>query len=261
MLPNRLQLQRLELKYLVNETTAAGVRGFVQSFLEPDEYAAANGGFSYPVHSLYLDSKDLRTYWDTINGSKNRFKLRIRYYDQHEASPVFFEIKRRMNEAILKQRGGVRRGAVDSLLAGQMPEGRHLLSDHPRELAALERFSYLMLDLGASPKSHVAYLREAWVSTSDNSIRVTMDREVCCAPEFSSRLSEGLQGGVKPFGEKVILELKFTGRFPNWFRDVVETFGLQRCSAAKYADGVTMLDPAQLACSARVAGAMANSGP
>lgn len=36
----------------------------------------------------------------------------------------------------------------------------------------------------------------------------------------------------------VILELKFTDRFPDWFRDLVEHFELFQCGAAKYCDGV-----------------------
>jgi len=240
--PDRLQLQRLELKYIIDERKAAAVREFVRSYLELDEYGLDKPNLSYPIHSLYLDSEDLRTYWDTINGTKNRFKLRLRFYDELPSSPVYFEIKRRMNEAILKQRGGVRRDAVDWLLAGHLPEPTHLLiSGDPRQLAALERFSRLMLDIHARPKAHVTYFREAWVSTVDNSIRVTMDREVRCGVELSSRLSTALDHAVRPFGEKVVLELKFTGRFPNWFRDLVQTFNLVRGPAAKYADGVACL--------------------
>jgi len=196
---------------------------------------------AYPIHSLYLDSNNLRTYRETINGTNNRYKLRLRYYNDEPGSPVFFEIKRRQNDAILKQRAGVRRNAVDFLLAGQSPEPQHLLSDRPDQLVALQNFSRLMLGIQAGPRAHVAYRREAWVSTRDNSIRVTMDRDVSVAPQF--RASFGLEQNrpVRPFGRMVILELKFTGRFPNWFHDLVQQFNLDRSGAAKYADGVKLL--------------------
>jgi hypothetical protein len=239
--PDRLQLQRLELKYFISEEKALAIRDFVRSYLVIDEHGADKPGLCYPIHSLYLDSDTLRLYWDTINGTKNRFKLRLRYYDDEPGSPVFFEIKRRMNEAILKKRGGVRREAVHWLLAGHLPEPEHLLSDEPRQLVALQRFSLLTLDVRARPKSHVNYMREAWVSTEDNSIRVTMDRNVRVAPEFTDRLGTEMGDFVHPFGEKIVLELKFTGRFPNWLRDMVQSFGLVRSAAAKYADGVTLI--------------------
>ena len=44
------------------------------------------------------------------------------------------------------------------------------------------------------------------------------------------------------FGDQVILELKFTDRFPNWFRDLVESYHLMQCGAAKYVDGITLMD-------------------
>lgn len=238
---DRLQLQRLELKYIVSEPKALAIRDYVRSYLELDEYSQDQPRFSYPIHSLYLDSDGLKTYWDTINGMKNRFKLRLRYYDDRPSSPVFFEIKRRMNDAISKQRGGVRRPAVDWLLAGHLPEPQHLLSENPKELVALQRFNDLMMGLRACPKVHVSYCREAWMSTHGNSVRVTMDRDVYCSVEFGSSLRTEMEKPVRPFGHKVILELKFTDRFPNWFRELVETFDLTRGAAAKYADGVTVI--------------------
>jgi len=234
-------MQRLEYKYLISERQALLVREFVRSHLELDEYGVNQPDCSYTIHSLYLDSDDLKTYWDTINGNKNRFKLRLRYYSAAPDAPVFFEIKRRVNDAIFKQRGGVHRHAVPLLLAGQLPGPEHLLNNQPKQLVALQRFCQLMLDLRALPKAHVCYRREAWISTHDNSARVTMDREVLVAPEFTARLGLELDGPVRPFGHQVILELKFTGRFPRWFQDLVETFGLFRTTAAKYVDGLTEL--------------------
>ena len=46
---------------------------------------------------------------------------------------------------------------------------------------------------------------------------------------------------VTVFGNKVILELKFTNRFPDWFKELVRVFGLMQCGAAKYVDGVTLV--------------------
>ncbi|MBK9139374.1 MAG: polyphosphate polymerase domain-containing protein [Verrucomicrobia bacterium] len=238
MTTDKLQLQRLELKYHISEAQALAVRDFVRCYLEIDEFGATQPNLSYRIHSLYLDSDDLKTYWDTINSNKNRFKLRLRYYDDAPSSPVFFEVKRRMDNAILKQRGGVRRVAVPGLLAGQLPEPEHLLTDQPKPFFALQRFSQLMLSLRARPKVHICYLREAWMNHDDNSVRVTMDRDVRAAYEPGGRLTTDIENYVRPFGNEVILELKFTGRFPNWFRDLVQGFGLVRRSAAKYVDGV-----------------------
>src|SRR5881394_1013813 len=151
-----LQLQRFELKYLVPESVALRVRDFVSGYLEIDEYGATLPNFSYPVHSLYLDSEDLHLFHTTINGDKNRFKLRLRFYDDRKEAPIFFEIKRRMNNIIVKQRGGVRRDAVSWLLAGQLPEPAFLVSRDPRHLVVLQNFCKLMNDVRARCQAHVA---------------------------------------------------------------------------------------------------------
>jgi hypothetical protein len=38
----------------------------------------------------------------------------------------------------------------------------------------------------------------------------------------------------------VVLELKFTNRFPEWFRQLTQAFNLRQCGAAKYVDGVAL---------------------
>jgi len=236
-----MQQQRFELKYIIKEGIARAVRDFVSSYLEIDEYGATQANFSYPVHSLYLDSDRLLLYQSTINGDKNRYKLRLRFYDNRPDAPVYFEIKRRMNNTIAKQRGGVRRDAVGWLIAGHLPEPAHLVSKDPRQLFALQRFCQLMHDVHARPKAHVAYCREAWISRNDNSIRVTMDREIKCEPDPSTRLITKMDNPAFVFGNDVVLELKFTSRFPDWFRELTRVFGLMQCGAAKYVDGVTLI--------------------
>jgi hypothetical protein len=146
-----------------------------------------------------------------------------------------------MNNIIVKQRGGVRRDAVEWLLAGHLPEPAHLVSRDPRQHIALQNFCKLAQDVRAGPKAHVAYLREAWISPRDNSVRITLDRAVRCEPEFLAHASTRMDNPVIVFGKEVILELKFTDRFPDWFKQLVRVFGLMQYAAAKYADGVTLL--------------------
>jgi len=238
---DKMQASRFEQKYIISEEQALQVREFVRSYLELDENGVGKPNYSYPVHSLYLDSPDLKLYWSTINGDKNRFKLRLRFYNSHRDSAVFFESKRRMNNCIQKRRGGVRRDAVDWLLAGHIPEQSHLVSKDPKHLMALQEFCHRMNGIRAIPKVHIGYLREAYVPHDDNSARLTMDREVRSEPELTARLSTELRHPILVWGKDIVLELKFTNRFPNWFGELVRVFGLRQCGAAKYVDGVAQL--------------------
>src|SRR5437868_5220241 len=174
MRADRMQQSRFELKYLISENTAERVRDFVRCYLNMDEYSVGRPNYSYPVHSLYLDSDNLEIYWRTVNGDKNRFKLRLRYYSDHPDTPVFFEIKRRMKDIILKQRGGVKQTAVPLLLNGHFPTTDQMISRDPGGMVSVQRFIQLMTELGAKPKSHIYYKREAYVSDNDE-VRVTMD--------------------------------------------------------------------------------------
>ena len=241
MAEDRVQPQRFEMKYIISETTALAVREFVASYLEIDEFGSSMPNLSYPVHSLYMDSDQLRLYEETINGNKNRFKLRLRFYENRPKAPIYFEIKRRMNNTILKQRGAVKRNAVELLLNGHLPEREHMASSDPKQWIAIQNYCQLMNEIQAKPKVHVAYLREAWLTTDNNSIRVTLDRDVRSAPEPTARFITEMEDPVYAFENKVILELKFTGRFPDWFRDLVRVFHLTQESAAKYVDGITLM--------------------
>jgi SPX domain protein involved in polyphosphate accumulation len=238
---HRLQRQRFELKYLIREGMTPPMREYLRCYLELDDFATEHPNHAYPVHSIYLDSVDLMTHRSTVNGNKNRFKLRLRYYDDRPNTPVFFEVKARVDNCILKQRCGVKREAVTLLGAGQLPDPSMLMSDLPRHLAALQRFNELLLRLNAKPKAHNTYTREAWVSPNDNSVRVTFDRGVQIEPYFKFIPVVEMTNPVIVFPGWTILEIKFTDRFPNWLRDFVRHFCIMRSASAKYSHGVEVI--------------------
>ena len=235
---NQMQASRFELKYVVNEELALQIRDFARCHLDLDENSIGKPDFSYPVHSLYLDSDALLTYWNTINGDRNRFKLRIRFYNENPETPVFFEIKRRVNNCIKKQRAGVRREAVSRVLAGHVPHAANILSKDAKHVFALQEFVRLAQRVEARPKLHVAYRREAYMPREDNSARLTLDRDVRSEPDPAARLSTRMRNPRLTWDKAVILELKFTNRFPRWFAELVRVFNLQPSGAAKYVDGL-----------------------
>jgi len=241
-----MQRQRFERKYFITEKQALQIRDFIKYYLVPDEFSATKPDLSYAVHSLYLDSNNLMTYWATVHCEKKRFKLRVRYYDDNPSSPLFFEIKRRENECVLKQRGMVHRSAGPLLLAGHLPGPEHLMSNKPSHLAALQRFSHLAHKLQARPMVHVAYQREAWMSRQNNSVRVTFDRGVHGEAQERAVFRTQMTNPVYPFGEQRVLEIKFTDRFPDWFNELVRHFNLVQTGAPKYCGSVAKAGEARV---------------
>ncbi len=236
-----MQKQRFEFKYLVHEPAARSIREFVQGHLELDGFGARMPDLSYPVHSLYLDSPGLALCQSTINGDRDRYKLRLRFYHDGPEAPVFLEIKRRTDNCIFKKRCGILPGAVDDVLAGQLPGDEDRVPGSESQPGVLEDFCRIVSRIGARPVAHVAYRREAWISPSDRSVRVTLDRDVLCEPEPSGCLDTRMADPVRVFGSHVVVELKFTGTYPGWFAQLVRTHGLIRCGAAKYVDGATLM--------------------
>ena len=238
---NTLQKQRFEYKYHLDEAQAAGIRTFLQHYLALDEYGAKQPDLSYPVHTLYLDSPDLKLYQATVNGDRNRFKLRIRYYENGESAAVYPEIKRRFNTVITKKRAALGREAAREMVRGQLPGPDALIKPEPDSFAALEEFNRLVSLLNAGPVAHIAYQREAWIGEDEHTrTRVTLDRQVRSEPCSTMSFHFDMAQPEVVFGDTIILELKFTNRFPFWFNDLVQCFELKHQSAAKYVDGIAL---------------------
>lgn len=238
-----LQTSRYELKYVIDESVASGIRDFVRPYLVTDAYADPNNGNTYPVHSLYLDSPNLVLFHQTMQGMKNRFKLRIRFYDGNPESPVFLEIKSRKTDVIQKQRATLTRVGVAELMNGFRPNPCHLVSGNGsmKALSALQEFVNQRDAIRALPACYVSYTREAYVSPESNSVRVTFDRELSGALYDPATPFQPPVSGGKPQMGGLILELKFTDRFPMWMHELVGAFNLRRRSAAKYIECIQTL--------------------
>jgi VTC domain-containing protein len=239
---HRMQSNRFEFKYMVDERKARAIRDYARSFLVHDEYADPKLAYSYSIHSIYLDSQSFSLAQATLQGLKNRFKLRIRFYDDKPDNPVFFEIKRRLNDVICKERVAVHRASVQGLLRRRFPERSDLVHFTPKAFDTLRHFCSLRNAIEANKGILVSYLREAYVTPHDDSVRLTFDRDITSG-HFDEHLRiNRLADRFQPRVQGVILELKFTDRFPFWMHDLVREFNLQRCPMAKYVACAVSLD-------------------
>lgn len=233
---DRMLACRFELKYLITEAKAAAIERYIQPFLEYDRYSKLQRGGMYPIVSLYCDSPDMQLCRETLTGVKNRFKLRIRSYTDEPEYPRFFEIKRRINQVILKSRARVMDDDLAPLLAGRLLPPRGYTTDE----AALNQFQLYTASINAGPRVLIRYLRQAFENTTENRVRVTFDRSLCykVTDEPQVRLSgSGWQRNVLTEGN-VILEIKFTGTFPTWLSRMAALFGLRARSVSKYATSI-----------------------
>jgi len=233
---HKMQTSRFELKYIIDDRCADAIRDFLHSHLEPDEHAKPENDYTYHICSLYVDNPALDLYGQTAQGMKNRFKLRIRFYDDNPQSPVFLEIKRRITDVIRKERAAVTREGALQVLAGGFPNPSILAGENGSRKSgvALQNFCSLTSSIGGRGCIYVSYNRRAYVSPDSDQVRVTFDTDLYgTAYEQGSELVRPMLG-AKPKLGGTILELKFTDRFPGWMRDLAQAFNLQRTSVPKY---------------------------
>jgi hypothetical protein len=228
---------RYEIKYIIDEIRAAGIVRYIRPFLELDRFSKPHRGGMYPIVSLYLDSPELRLCRESLTGQKNRFKLRIRSYTDEPAYPRFFEIKRRVDQVIVKSRAPVTERDVTILLQGRSLPAQSGATDEK----ALNQFQLYAAAVHAGPMVLIRYLRQAFEDASENPVRVTFDREICykVTHEPHVRLGgPGWQHNAVTTGY-TILEIKFTGRYPAWIPRLVRNFELEVTPVSKYATSIT----------------------
>ena len=225
---------RYELKYRISESKAQAIREYIRNYLPMDRYARSHPDGQYPISSLYLDSDTLDLCRETLVGKANRFKLRIRAYDDAPSSPAFFEIKRRANKIVLKSRARVERKDLRAVF-----ENPFMCSCRSgKDRKALEQFAYYKQAIQGKPVVLVRYMREPFEDDTDNRVRITFDRQLSYRemPDPEVFLNgNGWQPIPIPF---VILEIKFTGRYPGWLHELIRVFNLNISSMSKYAASV-----------------------
>lgn len=224
---------RYEFKYRIPEAKAWAIAEYVKSYIHLDRYARLRPRGEYPVVSLYLDSDSFLLARETLEGKKNRFKLRVRAYSDNPESPCFFEIKRRINNVIIKSRARVRHEDVSRILQTGRPP-----LDYKTDDKLLRQFLLYTHSVNARPMVLVRYMRQAFEGDSDNRARVTFDRQiyfkVSRKPEVKLN-SSGWQSARLGF---VVLEIKFTAKYPAWLSEMVKIFNLKQSAMSKYTASV-----------------------
>lgn len=223
---------RFECKYMIEPRMCEDIRTFIKPFMQPDPYALRHPNYTYPISSLYLDSPDLQLYNQVLAGEKNRFKLRVRTYSDKPEDPVFFEVKRRMNLILSKRRAVLDRAAAREMLTKDFPTlptgmAEGLMPD-------LDEFTSCRLLISAKPVLRVKYMREAYESRAKDPVRLTFDTKLSHAVTLDGELSHSAGEWVETPLKGVILEMKFTDRYPPWMSDMAQLFQLTRCSVPKY---------------------------
>ena len=222
---------RYEIKYIVSEAKAQALTRFVELYLPLDFYSKLRRSGDYPITTLYLDSHNLQLCRESLEGHKNRFKLRVRSYTDDPNHPCFFEIKRRMNTVIIKDRSRVKHRNIADLLSGSSLPPR----DYSTNQEVLKQFQLYINTINAGPVIKIRYMRRAYEGISDNRVRITFDRQLAFKATNTADVLLDSNGWRQYSLEGVILEIKFTDYYPAWVGQMVKYFDLRQRSVSKYA--------------------------
>lgn len=225
------RFKRYELKYYIPEKFCSELINLISPYMVLDPYSESKGVDSYLVRSLYLDTDNLRFYYEKLSGIRDREKFRIRAYND-ERSKIFLEIKRKNNNIVTKDRECIKYDDLHSILDRYGKDwtnnGKYKTGN-----GVIMRFLSFIISLQLRPMILIAYERRAYIGAFDNDIRLTIDCNICCLPGRSYDLFYSGRNWIY-LDKPCILELKFNDMMPFFFKTVISRFNLRMQSISKY---------------------------
>lgn len=214
--------RRYEIKYFIRPAEYETLRRRAAALLLPDAHSGPQG---YTVSSLYFDDILLGAYRQKVDGVDDRWKYRIRVYNDC-ASLILLEKKSRRHGFIQKHTVALSMEEYRAILAG----GRRVPRGAPGPLAADFQARVALLRL--APTVIVRYNRVAF--TDRLGTRVTFDSHIqagCGEKDLFSSRPGYLLALNSPL---VVLEIKFTDRLPAVVRTLFGGLNIQPESISKY---------------------------
>jgi hypothetical protein len=206
-----------ELKFVLPDQVVEPLLARARSRIPMDPHAGPDG--TYHIQSLYLDTP-VRDVYHRSPGYRDS-KYRVRRYGSE--SVLYLERKLKRRAWVRKQRTVIPDAELARLAVGKAEEGWAGFWFHDR-----------VAELSLVPCCRVVYRRFACVGHAEGSpIRLTLDREIRCAPANGFTFVDPDSAGSVP-SEVAVLELKFRHTLPLVFKDLVRDFALEPVSASKY---------------------------
>ena len=225
---------RIELKYLVDwrqrEILLGAFRPYLEAAPHTDELA------SYHILSLYYDTPSLLFYDEKNDGELLRTKVRLRGYgvQLEQLSPLFLEIKRKVDSRILKYRK-----KYDKYDPSLLDPASWQLEAEPQSAelaAALYRYRL-------RPAVQILYRRETYETPFVRTLRLAFDSQVLAlypGQRFEPALYDDPRHRCLA-DTQFIFEIKSDGRLPSWILDGIQAAGIVQRAISKYVLGVDRL--------------------
>ena len=205
----------------------------ISEVLELDPHTPSKG--TYFIHSLYFDDyKDTSVYM-TDSGLSERYKWRIRYYDD-DLSYMVLERKEKIEGRCYKESCRISLDEYEKIVTGEITD---IVYDTSKKL--IKELAKDMMIYHYVPKVIVDYERMAYVEEITN-VRVTFDTKISASYELEHFLDRDYtKYYIQPGGQN-LLEVKFDDILPSYIRNIVESYGFLQTSFSKYYYGRKIID-------------------
>ncbi len=238
-------LVRHEAKYIIPPSMMEPIRRYIAPFCRPDPHGHGSPQ-CYRITTLQLDGPGLPLHHAKKNESANRFKLRVRTYDQPD-SPVFLEVKRKLGQVVVKSRSRITRNDWSESLIRNIPVAIPFVSE--KEYVAFLEFIRLAREIQAAPVVRIRYVRESFFAVDAEYARVSFDRDLEYQPAYDWKLlgeegrwlcmDDALAQNKMNTWSGIVLELKSLANAPRWMSDLTREFDLERDGNCKYSTAVS----------------------
>lgn len=215
-------MQRVELKYILTNEQTDYLKEQLVGHMEVDKYGLTS------IASLYYDTPNYRLIRTSIEKPKYKEKIRLRSYGiATDDSPVFLELKRKVNGIVYK-----RRIKTTLNIASNFFENNDNLGVDSQIAKEITFFRDYYKNL--KPACLIIYDRVAY-KEPEGKLRLTIDGN----PRFrfdNLNLTSSLDGkSILPEGN-TILEIKVQGAMPLWLSHILDKGNIRKGSISKYGE-------------------------
>jgi len=219
---------RIEKKYLLDETTFEKLVKQLEEYMEADEYNKNREYYS--ICNIYYDTPSDELIRNSLERPAYKEKLRLRSYGVPKLEDlVFLEIKKKFGGIVNKRRTAfLLKDAYTYMETKKIPEKKPYMN--PQILQELDTFlnRYQLV-----PKVYLAYDRKAFFGREDPAFRVTFDTNLRSRRQ-QLKLEEGSQG-VPLLEEGIwLMEIKIAEAVPLWFTHLLSEYEIYPTTFSKY---------------------------
>lgn len=222
---NQTVFKRYEIKFFLTEEQCSMLKSLMIDHMSEDEYGKSI------IRNIYFDTPSYLLIRNSIDKPVYKEKIRLRSYGvTGPDTTVFLELKKKFKGVVYKRRVKLKeREALSYIMDGvPLPE-----SQISREIDYfISYYKELM------PKTVISYEREAYYSKTDETFRITLDRNVMYRCTDLSLESAVYGKKILPEG-KVLMEVKTAYAIPLWFTSFLSENKIYKTSFSKYGTAYT----------------------